>query len=612
MTLNMVVAANDHLTLLAVSELENGTLVGGKADLLLEIREGSGRVFIDTYPLSKFDTQLSIRFAKDTACKFAQQDCSNYDFLYTIRASSNIIGGPSAGAAIAVITYAQLTNLDLNDTVSITGTINSGRMVGNVGGIKQKVEGALRFGLKKVLVPEAELSQKLEDNTTLDMVEYGKELGIEVVGVSDLEEALYHFTGQWLKKENVEFIVDDNYSVIMRNISEGLCSRATDLLELIEDSSLVIDNTTYYNEPINKTFNDGVNLITEAGPVFDVGSYYASASRCYGANNKLNFAYLLLQNLSDDYYKERIFVLDTAITLFQENVSAKSYSTIPSLQTIMVVRQRLDEAEGYLKIAKEYYTKDESGKNESKNTTTDTMRKEGMIYYLALGIERLHSAKLWFSFFGMHGQEYNLDKDSLKQSCETLVRDAKSRIQYARIYVPNSFSEKSDDLNGLENEDPAYCIAKASLIKADLNALLSSIGLETDDVSYIVTKKLDKVSEILMEETVNGRFPILGYSYYEYAKTLTKTDPVSALIYSEYALELSNLDLYFPPQTKEVFTLNYPSKFKKLTELSIIKLSLFILCSILVAFILGIKFNQFYFKSYFNVKRKKLSKKKRK
>ena len=45
-------------------------------------------------------------------------------------------------------------------------------------------------------------------------------------------------------------------------------------------------------------------------------------------------------------------------------------------------------------------------------------------------------------------------------------------------------------------------------------------------------------------------FPILGYSYYEYSNSLRKIDPYTALLYSEYALELSNLDIYFEAKEK--------------------------------------------------------------
>ena len=67
-----------HIHLLAVSE---GTEQGSLADLYLEVRPGYGNVYIDTFPLTKMDTQLSTRFAKEIACKFLNEDCSKFDFF---------------------------------------------------------------------------------------------------------------------------------------------------------------------------------------------------------------------------------------------------------------------------------------------------------------------------------------------------------------------------------------------------------------------------------------------------------------------------------------------------------------------------------------------------
>src|SRR3989344_4442640 len=92
-----------HAKLLAVEDRPTG-LKGSVADLYLELREGTGRVFIDTYPLTKFDTQISTRFAKEIACDYLDADCGKYDFIYTIKADSSLVGGPSAGSAIAVLT----------------------------------------------------------------------------------------------------------------------------------------------------------------------------------------------------------------------------------------------------------------------------------------------------------------------------------------------------------------------------------------------------------------------------------------------------------------------------------------------------------------------------
>ena len=60
---------------------------------------------------------------------------------------------------------------------------------------------------------------------------------------------------------------------------------------------------------------------------------------------------------------------------------------------------------------------------------------------------------------------------------------------------------------------------------------------------------------IAVERTVlvaidKGIFPLLGYSYLEYAKNLQEQEPESALLYLEFAQELSNFDLYFPPEKR--------------------------------------------------------------
>ena len=91
-----------HLKLLAVQGEEH--FVGSDADLFLELRGGNGRVFLDTFPLTKIDTQISTRFAKEITCNHFDLSCDRHDFIYTIKAKSSIIGGPSAGAAIAALT----------------------------------------------------------------------------------------------------------------------------------------------------------------------------------------------------------------------------------------------------------------------------------------------------------------------------------------------------------------------------------------------------------------------------------------------------------------------------------------------------------------------------
>jgi len=151
----MAYAQSGHMKLLAVSDTQDGE-VGGIADLYLEINSGTGRVFLETFPLTKVDTQISTRLAKEIACDFADIDCSKYDFFYTITADSPIIAGPSAGAAITILTFSLIKNVDFKEDVAITGTINSGGLVGPVGGLKAKIEAASKDGIKKALIPLGE------------------------------------------------------------------------------------------------------------------------------------------------------------------------------------------------------------------------------------------------------------------------------------------------------------------------------------------------------------------------------------------------------------------------------------------------------------------------
>ena len=46
--------------------------------------------------------------------------------------------------------------------------------------------------------------------------------------------------------------------------------------------------------------------------------------------------------------------------------------------------------------------------------------------------------------------------------------------------------------------------------------------------------------------------PILGNSYYEYGSVLLSRNESISLLYAEYALELSNLDIYFPSKDEKI------------------------------------------------------------
>jgi predicted S18 family serine protease len=107
--------------------------------------------------------------------------------------------------------------------------------------------------------------------------------------------------------------------------------------------------------------------------------------------------------------------------------------------------------------------------------------------------------------------------------------------------------KKEIDKAGEELEKGNYelCLSQASKAKADVDIILSVFGVDAEQYKNIVDRKLEIVKNNIAREASKGVFPILGYSYYEYANSLKESDVFSALLYSEYALELGNLDIYF-------------------------------------------------------------------
>src|SRR3989344_140570 len=71
--------------------------------LKVELKKGDGKTLVDIDDLLFWaDTQHSIRIAKLVAENITKISTSNVDLIYSVEANASLIGGPSAGAAIAL------------------------------------------------------------------------------------------------------------------------------------------------------------------------------------------------------------------------------------------------------------------------------------------------------------------------------------------------------------------------------------------------------------------------------------------------------------------------------------------------------------------------------
>ncbi|MBI2581426.1 hypothetical protein HYV85_06530 [Candidatus Woesearchaeota archaeon] len=557
-----------HLKLLAVSSDEEKDVKEGQqheaqgitADLYLKASPGTGNVFIETEPVTKLDTRISTRLAKDIACESLgiTAACDATDFFFRIEANASLVGGPSAGAAAAAIAIAAVENVPINGSVAVTGTINSGGLIGNVGGLKEKITAAAKVGLKVVLIPSGERFIKISmANATpkaLDLVEYGKSLGIEVAEVSDIREVLFHLTGKTYQHDREDIEIDRSYFETMGKLADEICSQSTNLSLYVNANNnrngrviVAAEKTTNKtNESkyelrettIQKILEAAKNLTSEGLKENERQNHYSAASMCFGANVRYSYAMLLQKNMSDSEAQLQINSTYDKIREFEKSIPQAK--TLAELQVSGLVRERLEEAGELLEQS--------SGSLEKGNRDDGT-------YQLAYAKERLGSALAWSRFLPPKAQAKPIAaEDALRNGCITRLQEAEEHMQYLDFYLPGALQSK-DELGPayayLRQKDHSSCIYQASIAKAKANAMLSALS-GNENLTALIAKKLEAAEASIVRQTGKREFPIISYSYYEYANTLKQSDQPSALLFSEYALELSNLDIYLKPLFKGV------------------------------------------------------------
>jgi uncharacterized protein len=124
----------------------------------MELREGEGRVLVNTVPKIGIDIQASARTAVLVAERETGVSLSKTDVILTItsREEVEIVDGPSAGAAITVGLIATIMKQDLDPGKFMTGTINSDGSIGPVGGVPEKALAAARNGSEIFYVPRGQ------------------------------------------------------------------------------------------------------------------------------------------------------------------------------------------------------------------------------------------------------------------------------------------------------------------------------------------------------------------------------------------------------------------------------------------------------------------------
>jgi ATP-dependent Lon protease len=143
------------------------TPVGGDV-LFIEVivTKGSGRLILTGRlgDVMKESAQAALGFIKANADEYGiKYDFSKIDIHVHVPAGAIPKDGPSAGITIATAMLSALTNRKVRKEVAMTGEITLGGKVLPVGGLKEKILAALRYGAKTVILPEKNKAEVIEE-----------------------------------------------------------------------------------------------------------------------------------------------------------------------------------------------------------------------------------------------------------------------------------------------------------------------------------------------------------------------------------------------------------------------------------------------------------------
>ncbi|AIY89654.1 S16 family serine protease [Geoglobus acetivorans] len=489
----------------------SGENKGATIDISVIVTPGTGRVFVSVSPFTEIDMQGSAQLAALTACDLTGNDFLKHDFFYTIEAKSTIVGGPSAGAVMTIATIAALENLTLRKDVYMTGMIYPDGSIGPVGGIKYKLEAAAENGAKIFLIPKGQRYEKVletekaqkgpfiivnTETKTVDLVKYGQSLGVKVVEIENITEALKYYAGVELKHEEGK-LETEKYADLMKILAERMKKDAMDLYKEFEK---VADSET--KKSIDERLKKGEEYYSE-------GYYYSSTSTYFTAK-------ILMR---EEIYRSRI--KDDSSFSVEEKVIrdeiestkrvAESYEMgLASFQIVGAAQERLAKAENYLEKA------------------TTASNWDDAIVNLALAKERVESAKVWMSLLPEIKEDTQMNPDEIKRRADFYLSMAESLFVYAGeiggvqslLYGDSSADESLKLAEELYNNGyyaGTVFAAIDSMVKSAISIEVLAINSDKDLNEKINTSKSSVENAIGIAEKYT--IPMLPYAYYEFGET---------------------------------------------------------------------------------------------
>jgi uncharacterized protein len=539
----------------AVSELGAG-YVGVISTITVSIQgNGSGRVFVDTLPLTDVDMQGSARLAVKVASTLVSSDNrshlepANCDYFFVVRTTSPMIGGPSAGAIMTVAVIALLENWTLDNSTVMTGMINPDGSIGPIGGIPYKIDAAHSVGATRFLIPKGQMTYTemvteyqdingiIWENTypvTRNVSDYAmSNYGIRVVEVEDINDVLLFFTGWTFPvKESPDKITTEDYITAMKPLATSLLDEAR---ESYQNASELFNSTTipnrypnYYKNQVTDFLNTAADRLLDSSEWYEKEVYYTSTSKSFQSLIDAHFVSYACQYFASENQAAfvRSLINQTVQSFNNKSELAKNASIngMVTLQCVGAAQQRVNEAASYLSEANASF--------QSNDYLT-------ALYKIAFSQERTDSVQWWLNISTPFHDSGVINTSMINTLAEEYLDDAQQAIVYSEIII-NEMGKASSYLNDAkslletarsENEQgfsaAALFGAFESLVKANL-ALELVDGITDDKVERARVRASASITEIRNL----GIEPVLAVSYYEYGQSLENESSLdTAIVY---------------------------------------------------------------------------------
>ncbi len=533
-----------YTRLMGVREV-NGDVDGVVADLIVEVREGTGRVFIETKPLTQINTQASARLSKEVACRILEMDCSKYDFFYIIESDYQIIGGPSAGAAMTTSTIAALHGVDMNQDVFVTGTINPAGSIGPVGSIIEKAEVAHSVGGRILIIPDGHGNVFVDElGKEIDIIELARRnWGIHLIEANNILDAYKYLTGYEIiiEKEVPTQDVFEEYNTAMLSLSGNLLRQAENSKSRLERGLDEIDELNLSRkeeDSLIELLKQSQDNLLKARESLNKRNFYSASSFSVRSLMSSRFAINMIDyygaNQSDEFIIEKFEDVEKKMENIESFfLDSRRINDKRDIEVYAVVIDRLREAEDLLDSAEKAY----------QEGNMDTA-----IYLLSFSEIKRNTAYEWFTLIEIFEGELDLrfNVENIKGISRERIEHSKTTIIYASTVTENQIlrdaqSQYDRAVEAYEDGKYVYALFEASKARANANLAMEIRGVTEETVQNKIDFLEEEANRAISRAEEKGILPILALSYLEFGMTLKDEEPVQALMYLSYSREMAQI-----------------------------------------------------------------------